>query len=414
LSTSLEDLQATNKFRSFTASNQTTDAFSVTVDGDATVGSYSLAVTQTAKSDILMIGNAGSAASGFSSSTSTGAFTDGSVITFTVGTQTSTSSTGTITIDSSQSTNTLAQVSAGIDDIDGISSYVLFDGSEYFLVVQGDNTGASNAVFIDDSNDAFDKTAVATSGNMRVLTAAADAQAYINGVSISSDDNKLENIEGMVIDISSTTGTSSTDTVDISVALDTTAVSSNISTFVIAYNAVIEFINERLTFNEDTGATGSFVGDSSVRNIVNNLRSIIGESYTSINPTIDSLALMGITTKSTSDKDNGKLTFSTSTFLTVYSDFQSQVEELFSSTADNFSDTMIDALDSYIDPLTGILDTLDGALDDQKESLEDQVTRQESRIENFKARVRTSFEGMEALAGRLQGTSAFLTSFFAE
>ena len=65
LSTSLEDLQSTNKFRSFTASNQTTDAFSVTVDGDATVGSYSLAVTQTAKSDILMIGNAGSATSGF-------------------------------------------------------------------------------------------------------------------------------------------------------------------------------------------------------------------------------------------------------------------------------------------------------------------------------------------------------------
>lgn len=60
--------------------------------------------------------------------------------------------------------------------------------------------------------------------------------------------------------------------VTISVTQDTTAAKEGISNFVNAYNEVVEFINERTTFDVETGERGLFVGDSLARTVLEGIR----------------------------------------------------------------------------------------------------------------------------------------------
>ena len=85
---------------------------------------------------------------------------------------------------------------------------------------------------------------------------------------------------------------------------------------------------------------------------------------------------------------------------------------MFGDDDNSFSTAMVDALEEYVDPLTGIIKKLDDNLDTQIEGLEDQIERWETRIESYEARLFKQFTQMEKIAGSMQTTGSFLTSFF--
>ena len=384
--TAMEALQGSDKLRSFSSSYSNTDAFDVTLDGDSIPGTYNVEVVQTAKSAVAM-----SNAIASPSTSLTGTATS---ISFSYG-----GTPHTVSIDAGSTLNDV--VSSINSNVSGVTAYVMNTGSDYRLIIQGKNTGASNAI------SSLDLTNLGMSEDTANSISAENAQIKVNGIAIESATNTfLDPIQGMTITAKQSTSSTA---VPVTVNLDTTSISNKVKAFVDAYNEAVNFVNARDDYNEDNNTIGSFTGESSVRNILSNLRMAMGSKYTGVgNTSLDSTSQMGFKT----NKD-GTLSFNSSEFITAYTNYRDDVEALFSKTTGSFAATMVSRLDTFADPLTGQLKSAQTGITNQVKQMTKQVERWETRIIKYEERLRNSFDSLESITGKLNGTKNFLSTYFA-
>lgn len=384
--TAMEALQGANKFRSFSSSYSNTDAFDVTLDGDSIPGTYNIEVVKTAKSAVSMSDAIASPTTSLTGSATSISLTYA----------------GTAHSVSIASGSTLNDVVTSINgSVSGVTAYVMNTGSDYRLVIQGKNTGSTNTI------TGLDLSNLAMSEDTTNSITAENAQIKVNGIAIDSATNTfLDPIQGMTITAKQSTSSS---TVPVTVNLDTASISNKVKAFVDAYNDAVSFVNARDDYNEDSNTIGSFTGESSVRNILSNLRMAMGAKYTGVgNTDLDSASQMGFKT----NKD-GTLAYNSSEFIKAYTNYRDDVEALFSSTTGSFADTMINRLDAFADPLTGQLKSAQTGITNQVKQLNKQVDRWEARIIKYEERLRNSFDSLESITGKLNGTKNFLTTYFA-
>ena len=387
--TAMEALQGTDKLRSFGASYSNTNAFDVTLDGDAIPGTYGIEVVQTAKSAVSMSNAIASPTTSLTGSATSISFTYG----------------GTAHSVSVDAGSTLNDVVSDINsNVSGVTAYVMNTGSNYRLVIQGKNTGATNSL------TSVDLSNIGMSEDTASSIAAQDAIIEVNGVGISSATNTFTDpIQGMTITAKQSTSANTDPIVDVTVNLDTAAISNKVKAFVDAYNDAVSFVNARDDYNADQNTIGSFTGESSVRNILSNLRMAMGAKYTGVgNTSLDSTAQMGFKT----NKD-GTLAFNSSEFVKAYTTYRDDVEALFSKTTGSFAATMVSRLDTFADPLTGQLKSAQDGITNQVKQMTKQVERWEARIIKYEERLRNSFDSLESITGKLNGTKNFLTTYFA-
>ena len=276
LKDSLTDIQEVTEFRAF-SSSQSEDSesyFTVTSDGAATAGTYEIGVQATAKSEMHVISGTNQTADGgtkgFSAKTSTVA---NGTIRVTWDNQTEaedagfledTTGNGYFEVTVGTDTN-LSQLASTLDSKAGISAYVLNDGDEFYLVLQSEKTGEDFGFSI-----GYTETSTSLSGttdrylNMMVgdvgstngtassldtrsastnaTTSAQDAVIYANGISVSGSTNVFsDTIAGLTINAiavsdadasAGTAGEDSGDVFDATVALDTSAISGKVASFV--------------------------------------------------------------------------------------------------------------------------------------------------------------------------------------
>jgi flagellar hook-associated protein 2 len=409
LDTSLSAIQTASNFREFTGTSSDTDIATVSTDGDAVAGSYSITINSLATAQIADVTLNG--ADTFSAVTDT-VFGTGESGSFTV------SLNGTATTITYDDTTTWGDIKDDIDDIDGISAYIvqleedddLGTGDVFKVFIQSDTAGldeGSQRITFDFTN--LDGSSTGATSDMQ---AGANASATIAGETITSDTNVFSVIDG--IDITAV----STGTVSITAALDTTAMATKVQTFVSAYNDIFSFIESNSSFsstgtNQSSVSIGPFNGQSVPRFIKQRLQSIIAADYGSALSLSSStqrtaLSQMGITT----DEDTGLLQFNSTAFGTALGSYQSSVEALFSSTSGSMSDTMRDFLDSYIDATTGSFESLQDRLEDNVDRLESSLDYHNRRLTRYRARLTRQFTQLEALNSTLTGTQNFITSFF--
>ena len=218
-------------------------------------GTYNVEVVKTAKSPVAM-----SDAIASPSTSLTGTATS---ISFSYG-----GTPQTISIDAGSTLNDV--VSSINSNVSGVTAYVMNTGSDYRLIIQGKNTGASNAI------SSLDLTNIGMSEDTANSIAAENAQIKVNGIAIESATNTfLDPIQGMTITAKQSTSSTA---VPVTVNLDTTSISNKVKAFVDAYNDAVNFVNARDDYNEDNNTIGSFTGESSVRNILSNLRMAMGSN----------------------------------------------------------------------------------------------------------------------------------------
>jgi len=190
---------ASSQYVGKTASTSLFDTVTATAEQSAPEGSYALEVQSLAEAQSL-------ASSGYAATTST---VGTGTLTITLGTVTYDANSGsvtgfaakadvtpvTITIDSSN--NTLSGVKDAINASDAnVVASIVNDGSGYRLVLQGQDTGAENAVTITvndtgdgDSTDAAGLSNLAfdeTTSNVTQTNAAANSALTINGLAVTS------------------------------------------------------------------------------------------------------------------------------------------------------------------------------------------------------------------------------------
>lgn len=287
----MRQLSSPDNLKAFSASSSNPDV-DVSVDStEASRGSYNVNVTSLAQSQALATRE--TFADRDSSSVGQGR------LTLTVGDKIT-------NIDIDGSNDTLQGVANAINGSDaGVSAGVIDTGDGFQLVLSADKTGTANSVGISASNDsegtdtdslglsrfAFNDSMDADSG-LRETIAAENAVMEINGVSVSRATNTIENVvDGLTFNLSAL-GEST-----VKVEQDLGAVANRVQGFVDKFNGLQSTIDSLAGFNSETGQGNLLTGDSTVRGIQNQLRSILNRVVPGLeNSSVRSLADVGVTT----------------------------------------------------------------------------------------------------------------------
>jgi len=168
-----------------------------------------------------------------------------------------------------EATNTtLRELQEAINKADaGVTASLMYDGTDYRLMLTSDKTGAANDFSLGGGLSSLNFIVPAGQD-------AQDAELYINGVRITSSSNTVRDaIEGVTINLKNITKTD--EIVKLDVAVDNDAIVSAVNDIISAYNAVSNYINYQFTYNDSTGTSGVLAGDTTLRSIQSRLQSII-------------------------------------------------------------------------------------------------------------------------------------------
>jgi len=297
----MRQLGSADAMKSFSATSSGSN-IDVSVDASkASRGSYSLDVKSLAQSQALA---------------SRDVFADRDATSVGRGTMTLQVGDKTTNITIGSSNDTLQGLANAINEANaGVSAGVIDTGNGFQLVLSADETGEANAVNISVTEDgaapglsrfAFDTADPDNMDGMRQTIAASDAVMEINGVEIRRATNTIENVvDGLTFNI---TGEGKS---TIKVEQDTAAVAERVQAFVDKFNELQGTIRELSSFDSETGQGSILTGDSTVRNIQNQLKRVLTDIIPGLeNASVRSLADVGIGT----DFRTGELQFDSQKF----------------------------------------------------------------------------------------------------
>lgn len=422
------DLNLTSEVRLTETSLSSEDNITASSDG-AQEGSYEVSVVQLAQvqKDV---------ADGFSSSGESLLGTG----TFTIGDQV-------ITVDSSNdSLKGLMESINALSDDTGVTATILNDGSDsdesYHLVFSGVDASTSfeiSSSLVDSSGDTVDFT------TSRVREAQ-QAMAYVDGLEVVGNTNTLSDvIPGVTINLNEvseilteasgdTPAVYATTTLD--VEADTDALKEKITTFVTAYNGIMEWIasaydedqfdvesttdTEETDSDDDTDSdsddddtdteTLAYIlrGDSSINAVKRSLQSTLTDAIDN-SGSLQILSEIGISTQY-----DGTLYMNSSEVDEALSENFNDVVKLFAG--DDTVDGVMKELNTYMVETTSSSDGLyalkEDSHDTKIESLDDQIEQKEYLLEKIETRIRAQFNAMELLVSELNSMSDYLTQAF--
>lgn len=338
----MRQLGSADAMKSFSATSSGSNV-EVSVDaGKAARGSYSVDVLSLAESQAL-------------ASTETFADRDATSVgrgtmTLQVGDKTTE-----ITIDSSN--DTLQGLANAINEANaGVSAGVIDTGNGYRLTLSADETGTANSVKITATEEAgaeglarfeFDPADPTLNPGMEQTITAADAVMKINGVEVTRSTNTIENVvDGLTFNLTDT-GKST-----LKVEQDTGAVAERVQAFVDKFNELQRTIGELSSFDSESGQGSILTGDSTVRNIQNQLKRVLTDIVPGLeNASVRSMADVGIST----DFRTGELQFDSQRFQQQLRENPDDVTALFAEQG-RTNDSQVEFVRSGSNTLAGSYD----------------------------------------------------------
>jgi flagellar hook-associated protein 2 len=192
-----------------------------------------------------------------------------------------------ITIPIGASENTLAGIRDKINAANaGVSATVVTDASGSRLALQSSSTGQGNGFRVTVADDdaahadaaglsrlAYDPAGAGA--QMTLAQAAANTQATINGIAVTSSSNTLDTvIEGITFNLGKVT----TQPVTVNVTRNTEAVKGFVASFVAAYNGLHAFLAQATRYDPETKQAALLQGDGTTTGIHNQLRAMVSPS----------------------------------------------------------------------------------------------------------------------------------------
>ncbi|MBV8272971.1 MAG: flagellar filament capping protein FliD [Cupriavidus sp.] len=411
-------------FQATTASSSNTSVLSATGSNTAATGTYAVNVTQLAQAQSLVSKGQTSQTTALGTGTihiDFGSITGGTLDTnsssATYGTYTGASftansgSTGVdITIDSSN--NTLQGVADAINKANaGVTASIINDGSgtPYRLVINANNTGATNSVRLSvnetDGGSALSNLVAydpAGTQNMQQTVQAQNAQLTVNNIAVQSGSNTVTGaVAGVTLNLAQT-GTTS-----VSVQRDTSSIVTGVQAFVTAYNNLQSTATSLSAYDTSTQTASPLTGDSTLSIIQNQLRGVLNNQQTGN-------ALTNLTQIGISFQNDGTLALDTTKLTTALNNNAGAVASLFGNTDGtsgygNQISTLIAGVTSSTGSLTAATAGINNTLKDLGTQYTDTQTQINATIANYQA----EFQQLDVLMSQMQSTSSYLTQQFA-
>ncbi|NOX75892.1 MAG: flagellar filament capping protein FliD, partial [Gammaproteobacteria bacterium] len=295
----------------------------------------------------------------------------------------------TVTIDSSN--DTLDGIKAAINaasDNTGVTATVINVDSGSRLVLTSDKTGTADSLSITAGT-------VTTALGLTDVAAAADAKFLVDGNLVTSASNTVTGvIEGVTLELNALAATGVTDT--LTVARDLSAVKANVQAFVDKYNSLrgtLGFLSK-----------DKLGGDSTLRGIESQFRTVLNTSPTGLTTTMGFLSEIGITTQR-----SGDLVLDQTVLDTALADDFTGVAELLADDDQGYAFR----LEALADDMLGI----DGTIDVREDGINARISRigediagYEFRLTQTEARLRKQFGALDGLLAGLTATGNFLSA----
>jgi flagellar hook-associated protein 2 len=294
---------------------------------------------------------------------------------------------GANTYDFTLTNNSLAGLRDKINSLNaGVTATILTTGSNNYLSVSANNTGATTLQIVDDP--AGTATQWLTSANQ-----GSDAVFKLNGLNISRKTNTVNDIiPGVVFTVKDKTGAG--ESVTLTLATDRSQLSSAIADFVDAYNALLDATNAQVGSN-----AGLLSGDFLIREVQGDMRSLAGYQSSGA---IRSLADMGVTF------DNlGKVSFDETVFDALSDDQISAALSFFGSKTSGFG-ALADQFTQLSDPITGLIKLQQDSYDREDARLQDQIAEMETRINDMQIATAARLQAADALLAQLESQQQML------
>ncbi|MCE8002356.1 flagellar filament capping protein FliD [Billgrantia ethanolica] len=277
-----------------------------------------------------------------------------------------------------------------------VNASVINDGSGYRLALMSKQSG-SDATLL--ATDFAEMASDATLTDVTIAQAGQNATFSVNGISIESATNQVDDaIQGVVLDLQST-GQSS-----LLVEEDTQPAREGIDSFITAYNELKSTAGRLTAFNGEEGQAGELIGDSTVRIIESRLRSDLGnelggeEGYQRLDELGISLSVDGRL-----ELDEQKLDAALAESPAAVGAFFLGADE-----ADGLAGRLDATLSQLLDE-DGALESAVSGAENRIESLGDRYQLMEQRIDTTIARYQTQFGQLDAMLAQMNQTSAYLT-----
>lgn len=263
----------------------------------------------------------------------------------------------TLEIDSSN--NTLSGIRDAINNADmGVNATIVNDGTGYRLQIVSAETGEENAMTI----SAQDAVGFPASGGLAALaynenqngltqtSKAENAELRVNGLGITRASNQIDEvIKGVTLNLNSANAGQN---IRINVSADAEALTETLQGFVDAYNELKEFVDDLSKFDTKNQVGGLLMGDSAVRGMMEQLRSMISQPIVGLNGKFQALTELGINT----NKDNKYLLdFNVSKLEKALNESRSDVVSLLSKTG-NANDAQIQYMNDSVNTKPGQYD----------------------------------------------------------
>lgn len=314
-------------------------------------------------------------------------------------------------------TDTLADVRDKINSAkSGVMASIVNDASGARLVLRSSETGSANAFRItatdDDGNNkdssglsalAYDPSASAAV--MSQTQAALDAQATINGLSVTSGSNTLSNvIDGVTLKL----GKVSSTPVGITIDANTTSMKTAVTAFADAYNNLAKYLSTQTAYNSGTKTGGTLQGDSGTNALRAAMRNVIGDTGT-MSGAYTRLADVGLNPQA-----DGTLSVDSTKLDNALSGHLSGVKALFaasdsnSTTGNGFATRLRDWGDKLLS-FDGSITTRSSSLQHELDSNSKKQSDFNDRMTAVETRLRKQYTALDAQMSKLNALSSYVS-----
>ncbi len=379
LQTSFESLNDySGVFDGMTATSSDDSAVTATAGSTATSGTHTVVVT-----------NLATTGESYSNEITSGSISSGALV-IEIGTGTAQTINIPADADSTDDTTTLANAASYINEQDlGVTATVITDSGGSRLSLTSTTSGSAASVSVES----------APSGLTFTNVAGQDASLTVDGVPIDSATNTVTSaITGVTLDLTNTTSSSG---VTVQLAADTSSITTAVSSFITAYNAIVTDLNSQFQYNGGVAAgsttassdstSGVLESDPSARLIQQQLLAAISvtgsdstsststsssSSSTSTTSAISELSDLGITMN-----NDGTLTLDSTTLQSALDSNYSGVESFFEST------TSASFAGNFNNLLTNLTDPSDSAVTLDLNGLASNYTTDEDNVNNLETQL---------------------------
>lgn len=309
----------------------------------------------------------------------------------------------------------LQDIAKAINDSElDFSATLMNDGDGYRLIVSANSTGASNNITnisvahgADGSGDISSLSSILNfSGSTDVSTGTAmgqsvtgrDAQVTINGITVISADNELEDaIEGVTLTLTKPTAAGA-EPDSLQLTRDDEVTTKAVDDFVKAYNALQNTIKSLTSYDVESQTGAALTGDSLARRVQSQIRD-----------SINGLAANGITLTSIGIKTNpndGTLSVDTDKLNEALANNRADLGQLFTGEV-GLSQRVTAAAEIYTKS-DGLLKTSQDGIESTIRQLKSQYERTEMRIDQKMETYRAQFVQLDTYMTQMNGISSYL------